>query len=138
MKKFGKRMATMGAAVMMAVSMMSVNASAFTNTYNLHYAYGGEQVMSKTVNSTTTRSGVFYMHSNVTYLNNATLTARGEVKVGSIYITYTRKVHDDEGVLTDTGTDNRINKNAPCRSIARMTNNSTYSASTANGTITCY
>ncbi len=90
MKKFSKRIATMGAAVMMAVSMMSMSVSASAQSFGLHYTYsaGSNNVLSQSFGNTS--SSPFTANTtNHLYIwtdtRNHTFTAVKTTTWGAVY-----------------------------------------------------
>lgn len=127
MKKFGKKIAAMGAAVMMAVSMMSVNASAVNyKNYALHYtptAPSSDNVSSQTLTFTTTQSQKYTVSTTVTSRLNTDVTVGGYVWRNNTwnYIVYTTNAQ------TKTGSWYQISSGLSSKNVASIEISSSYS-----------
>lgn len=117
MKKFTKRIAAMGAAVMMAVSLMSVSASA--GSFNLHYTYSAPTsdnvIYSGFSYHVVDKAGKYKVITNLTTYTAVSVKTFGYVKYNGTYYHTTSLTQNSTGSDEKTESDSRIKKGATAR-----------------------
>ena len=137
MKKFGKKIAAMGAAVMMAVSMMSVNVSAYNNNFDLKYEPYGTNVLEKTVTSQSTLSGKTRIRTSINTLTRCDLKAQGYAYARGHMNLYISKTYTSTTPSPDTveALDTDIHIGTDVKTVAKLIKDSPYQGARAKGTI---